>query len=145
MSKIFVRICAVLIAFRSLTNFNKLRDGDDAVLVFFGQILRGNEVIIPALAVGLFMLITGVALWKPARWALPLIAVYALYVVVNLFAWTFGNPDELVRVGARVSSATNPDTLRWFGALLMAAYSGVAIGTTVGPAWIVYKQRAAEG
>jgi hypothetical protein len=141
MSRVFVRACAALIAFRSLTNIAKVFQGDDAILVFFGQILRGGEAALPALAVGVFMLVTGVAMWKPARWAFPLIAAYAAYVPVNLILWTVNNPRELERVGALVSSEADAAALPWYGGLAMVAYAVVAIGTTMGPAWILWKQQ----
>lgn len=141
MALLFVRVCGLLILIRSFTNFAKLFHGDDAILVFCGQILRGSEVIFPAIGVGGFMLITGIGLLKPFRWAFSFIAAYALYVPVNLILWTVTNPQELVRVGGLLSSATEPDTLRWFGLLGMLFYSVVAVGMTAGPAWILYGQR----
>jgi hypothetical protein len=141
MALVFVRVCGALIILRSFTNFGKLFDGDDALLVFCGQILRGSEVIFPAIGVGGFMLITGIGLLKPFRWGFSFIAAYALYVPVNLILWMVSNPDELVRVGAMLSAATDPSTLRWFGLLGMLLYSAVAIGTTAGPAWILYKRQ----
>lgn len=145
MSFFIIRVCAVLIGLRSLTNFAKLFQGSDVVLVFFGQILRGGDAAVPALGVGLFMLVTAIAMWKPSKWAFPLSAAYAAFVAVNLVLWTLTNPAELVRVGARLSTATDPSQLRWFGLLGMLGYSIVALGTTAGPAWILWKRRAADG
>ena len=141
---LFVRICALFIGLRSLTNFGKLFHGD-AVLVFFGRILRGGEVTIPAAGVGLFMLVTAIAMWKPFNWAFPLIAAYSAYVAVNLVLWAVSNPEELARVGARLSSATDPVQLQRIGILGFLVYSLVAIGTTAGPAWILWKRRATRG
>lgn len=62
MSRWFVRLCAALIILRSFTNFAKVSHGDEAVLVFFGQILRGSDTTVLAVVVGLFML---------ASWAKP--------------------------------------------------------------------------
>lgn len=145
MSVIFVRVCAVLIVLRSLTNFAKLFQGDTAMLVLFGQILRGGDAAVPAALVGVFMLITGIALWTGGRWALPLITAYAAYVALNLLAWTVTNPGELERVGRMVSSATDPGALRWSGALAFLGYCIVALGTTAGPAWILAQRRARPG
>jgi hypothetical protein len=153
MSIIFVRVCAVLITLRSLTNLAKFfkmpaslsgQGGEETILVLFGQILRGGEAAVPALIVGLFMLVTAIGLWKPAKWGLPLIAVYATYVLLNLVLWTGTNPQELVRVGGIVSSATDPSELRIYGALLMVVYSIVALGTTAGPAWVLWKRRTPQ-
>jgi hypothetical protein len=141
MALIFVRVCGVLIALRSLTNFSKVFQGDDAILVFCGQILRGSEVIFPALGVGGFMLITGIGMLKPFPWAFRFIAAYALYVPVNLVLWTVFNSHEIVRVGGILSSSTDTGELKLFGLLGMLAYAIVALGTTAGPAWILYKQR----
>lgn len=142
MSLLFVRLCALLIGLRSLTNFGKLFNGD-AVIVFFGRILHDGDVTIPALGVGLFMLVTAIAMWKPFSWAFPLIAAYSAYVVVNLVLWTVSNPAELVHVGSRLSSVTDPAQLQWIGALGFLVYSLAAIGTTAGPAWILWKRRTA--
>jgi hypothetical protein len=142
MSLWFVRVCAALIIFRSFTNFAKLFHGDEAVLVFFGQILRGSETTVLAAAVGLFMLAAGVAMLVGSRWAFPLVAAYAVYVAVNLIAWTALNPDEFERVGRGLSSATDPSTLRWIGVAGFLGYCAVALGTTALPAWILHRRRA---
>ncbi len=141
MSRWFIRICGALVAFRALTNFRKLLDGDAAVLVFFGQILHGGEAMMLAAAVGAFMLVTGIAMMADRRWALPLIAVYAAYVAVNLVTWTITNPEEFERVGQRLSTATDPATLRSVGIAGFLGYCIVALGTTALPAWILYRQR----
>jgi len=140
MARWFVRICGALVALRALTNFRKLLDGDAAVLVFFGQILHGGEATMLAAAVGAFMLITGVAMMADRRWALPLIAVYAGYVAVNLLTWAIANPEEFERVGRRLSSATDPATLHSIGIAGYLGYCVVALGTTALPAWILYRQ-----
>ena len=141
MANIYVRACAALIVLRSFTNFGKLFR-DDAILVFFGQILRGGEVTLPAVLIGVLMLVTGIAMWTGGKWALPLIAVYAAYVFVNLIVWTATNPEELERVGGMVSSATDPDDLRWRGRFAFLGYCVVALGTTAVPAWILWQRRA---
>ena len=143
-SLIFIRVCAALIGLRSLTNLAKLFQGNEAVLVFFGQILHGGDAAVPALGVGLFMLVTAIAMWRPFKWAFPLAVAYAAYVAVNLIAWTLTNPEQLQRVGMRVSSATDHNELQWLGAVAMLGYSLVAIATTAGPAWILWKRRATE-
>jgi len=141
MALLFVRICGVLIILRSFTNFAKVFQGDVAILVFCGQILHGSEVIFPAIGVGGFMLITGIGMLKPFRWAFSFIAAYALYVPVNLILWTLTNPEELVRVGGMLSSSTDPGTLKAFGLVAMFVYSTLAIATTAGPVWILYGRR----
>src|SRR5438552_2606117 len=80
MALIFIRICAVLIGLRALTNFGKLLQPTESVLVFFGQILHDGAVPVPACAVGLFMLVTAITMWKPLKLAAPLVTAYALYV-----------------------------------------------------------------
>lgn len=144
MARVYVRICALLIVLRSFTNFAKLTQGEQAVLVFFGQILHGATAFAPAALVGLFMLVTGIAMWRFDRWALPLSALYALYVLVNLLAWTLTNPGEFDRVGRMVVSASDPAELQWYGHLAFLGYCAVAIATTAVPAWLLWKQRAAS-
>ena len=137
----FIRGCGLLIVLRSFTNFAKLFQGDEAVLVLFGQILRGGEAALPAAIVGAFMLATGAAMLIGSRWALPLVAAYAGYVAINLLAWTITNPEEFVRVGGRLSDASDPDALRTAGALGFVGYCIVALGTTALPAWMLYRRR----
>lgn len=141
MTAIFIRLCGALIALRALTNFGKLFEGDNAVLVVFGQILRGGDVVVPAALIGAFMPATGIALWRGGRWALPLITVYAAYVAINLVTWTATNPEELQRVGGMVSSATDAAALRRDGAWAFVGYCVVALGTTAVPAWLLWRQR----
>jgi hypothetical protein len=143
MSRTFVRVCAVLIVLRSFTDFAKLFQGDAATLVLFGRILHGSDAALPSLAVGLFMLVAGIGMWIGARWALPMAAVYALYVAVNLLSWTITNPEELVHVGQRFSKSTDTAELRRIGAAAFFGYCVVALGTTAGPAWILWKRRVA--
>ena len=137
----FVRFCGLLIVLRSLTNFAKLFQGDEAVLVLFGQILHGGAVIVPAALVGLFMLVTGGAMLLNRPWAFPLVAVYAAYVALNLVTWTITNPGEIERVGRRLSSATDPAALWWTGAAGFLGYCIVALGTTALPAWLLRRTR----
>ena len=142
MTLIFIRICAVLIGLRSLTNFGKLLRPTESVLVFFGQILHDGAVPVPAFVVGLFMLVTAIAMWKPFKVALPLVTTYALYVPINLVLWMLSNPEQIERVGTRISSSTAPNELWWLGVLGMFFYSLVAIVTTAIPAWLLWRQRA---
>jgi len=138
---IFIRVCAVLIGLRSLTNFAKLTHGSSAVLVFFGQMLHGDAVVVPAFGVGVFMLATAVAMWKPSRVAAPLTTIYAAFVLVNLISFVVSNPEEFQHIGARISSATDPGAVRLWGMVGMGVYSALAIATTAGPAWLLWKRR----
>lgn len=140
MTNVFVKVCAALIVIRSFTNFAKVLR-DDSVLVMLGSILHGREVVVPSIVIGIFMLATGIMLWRGGRAALPLIVTYALYVAANLLLWVVVHPGELVGVGQRVSSSTDPATLRAIGGLLYAGYCVVALGTTAGPAWILWRRR----
>lgn len=142
MALTFIRICAVLIGLRALTNFGKLLRPAESVLVFFGQILHDGSVPVPALAVGLFMLVTATVMWKPFKVALPLAATYALYVPINLVLWMLTNPEQIELVGRRISASTAPTELWWLGVLGMFVYSSVAIATTAIPAWLLWRQRA---
>ncbi|MEO8605293.1 MAG: hypothetical protein ABI629_22175 [bacterium] len=142
MSKWFIRGCGLLIALRSLTNFAKLLQGDDATLVTFGQILHGSAAFLPAALIGLFMLLTGLAMMIGNRWAAPLIAAYAVYVAVNLVTWTVTNPGEIERVGRRLSNASDPAALWWIGAAGFFGYCVIALGTTAAPAWLLRRRTA---
>lgn len=142
MALIFIRICGLLIGLRSLTNFAKLSHGSDAVLVFFGQMLHGSAVFVPALCVGVFMLATAIAMWKPFNMALPLTTTYAAFVLINLVSFVLSNPEQFEHIGRRISSATDPNALRWWGMVAMGVYAALAIATTAGPAWLLWKRRA---
>jgi hypothetical protein len=143
MSDWFIRACGLLIVLRSFTNFAKLFQGDDATLVVFGQILHGSAGFAPAAVIGLFMLVTGLAMLTLHRLAFPLVTAYAGYVALNLVAWTITNPGEIERVGHRLSAATtDPSALWWIGAAGFFGYCIVALGTTAVPAWLLYRRRA---
>lgn len=143
MTNWFIRGCGLLIVLRSLTNFAKLFQGDDATLVMAGQILHGSAAFVPSALIGLFMLVTGIAMLTMQRWALPLVTAYAIYVAINLAAWTITNPGELERVGQRLSGATtDPAALRRIGAAGFFGYCVVALGTTAVPAWLLYRRRS---
>jgi len=143
MSRWFIRACGLLIVLRAFTNFAKLFQGGDATLVTFGRILHGADTAVPAALIGSFMLATGIALLVGSRWAAQLVAVYAAYVAINLVAWTATNPGEIERVGHRLSSATDPTTLWWIGVGGFFGYCVVAIATTAGPAWLLFRRRGA--
>src|SRR3989442_14992228 len=100
MSRWIVRICAALIILRAFTNFAKLFQGDAAMLIFFGQILRGPDTTILSSVIGVFMLVTGLAMWMGGRRAFPLIAENAANVARNLLAWTDTITGEIERVGS---------------------------------------------
>lgn len=140
MATMYIRICAVLVGLRSLTNFGKLIN-DDAVMVFFGSILRGSDLTIPALLVGLFMLATCIAVLLSARAALPMLVLYSAYVLLNMATWSLVQSNEFYRVGGMLSSATDPDTLWRWGVVGMVFYASVAIATTAVPAWLLWQQR----
>lgn len=140
MAKNYVRVCAVLIGLRSLTNFGKLTN-PDAVMVFFGSILKGSDLVIPSLAVGLFMLATCVAMLASARAALPMLATYSAYVMFNMLSWSIWQSDQFFRVGGMLSSASDPNALWWRGVAGMIGYSTVAIATTAVPAYLIWRDR----
>lgn len=142
MSRWFIRACGLLIVLRSLTNFAKLLQGDNATLVTFGHILHGGDVALPAVLIGSFMFAAGVVMLLGSRWAGPLVAVYAVYVAVNLVTWTVLNPGQIEGVGRRLSSSTDPTAVWWTGAAGFLVYCLVALATTIGPAWLLYRRRA---
>lgn len=143
MTRWFVRICAILVIFRAFTNFAKLFQGEQATLVFFGQILHGSQTTVLAALVGLFMLITGIAMLAGSKWAFPLAAAYGAYVLVNLLAWSIVNPEEFDRVGRMAGESADASSLRLKGMLLFLGYALVALGTTALPAWLLYRERDA--
>ncbi|HUI24543.1 MAG TPA: hypothetical protein VL403_00550 [Candidatus Kryptonia bacterium] len=122
--KLFLRICAVLIALRALTNMSR-PFGAGAGLVFFGKFLTGTTNVILAPLLGVYMLVLAYGMWGMRRFALPMAIAYAVFVPINmvLFAVFQGLPQ------------------RW-GASGYAVFMLVGIALTAGPAWYLARRKA---
>ena len=82
-SLLVLRVFAVLIALRALTNVFK-PVGAGSGLVFFGKLLTGVANTILAPLVGVYMLVLAYGIWQQRRFALPMAVAYAIYVAINL-------------------------------------------------------------
>jgi hypothetical protein len=78
---ILLRIFAVLIALRALTNFVKPIRGEGH-LVFFGQLLDSTNPLGPLL--GVFMLVYAWGLFTTKRFAVPMGYAYAVFATLNI-------------------------------------------------------------
>lgn len=82
---------AVLLVLRGLSNF--LKPVTDTVgFVFFGIVLEGTANAILSPLFGVYMLITGYALWTDHRLGLPLAIGYASYVIISIPLFNIFNP-----------------------------------------------------
>ena len=122
--KIVLRICAVLIALRGLTNLSR-PFGAGSGLVFFGKFLTGTTNVIVAPLLGVYMLVLAYGMWAMRRFALPMAIAYAVFVPINmiLFVVFQGLPQ------------------RW-GAGGYAVFMLIGIATTAGAAWLLAQRRA---
>ena len=95
-----LRVIAVLIALRAMTNVLK-PFGAGSGLVVFGFFLKGPEVSILGPLVGFYMLAMAWGYWSEKPWALPMGIAYVVYVAVNLvgFYVTVGIPPEFNAAG----------------------------------------------
>lgn len=86
-----IKAFAVLLVLRGLSNF--LKPVTDTVgFVFFGIVLKGTANAIISPLFGIYMLITGYALWTRHRLALPLAIGYAGYVSISMPLYNLFNP-----------------------------------------------------
>jgi hypothetical protein len=121
--KVTLRVLAVLIALRALTDvFKPLGKGSG--LVFFGRLLTGTANTILAPLLGLFMLVLAYGMWRMRLFALPMAIAYAVFVPVNmaLFVFIEGLP-------------------KGFGPISYALFVIVGVGATSGAAWLLAQRR----
>ena len=100
--------------------------GEQTGFVFFGQRLSGTANLIAGPLFGIYMLVYALGIWRMKRFALPMGHAYATYVVLNLIMFTAKNPRP-PGVGAII---------------LGIVYAVVAIGVSVGAAYLLTKHKA---
>lgn len=91
MGRVALRIFAIVLVLRGLSNFLKPLTGSVG-FVFFGVVLEGAANAILSPLFGIYMLVTGWAIWTGHRLALPLALGYALYVAVSIPLYNVLNP-----------------------------------------------------
>jgi hypothetical protein len=82
---------AIVLVLRGLSNFLKPVTGSVG-FVFFGVELHGTANAVLSPLFGIYMLITGWAIWTGHRLAAALTLGYALYVVVSIPLYNIINP-----------------------------------------------------
>jgi hypothetical protein len=121
-------VFAVLFAILAISNLLKPLQigGAQTGFVFFGQRLSGTANAIAGPLFGIYLLVYAWGIWRRKRFALPMGHAYATYVVLNLIMYTAKNPRP-PGVGPVI-----------FGIV----YSVVAIGVSVGAAYLLTKHKA---
>jgi len=122
------KVFAVLFTLLAVSNLLKPFQfgGEQTGFVFFGQKLTGTANMIAGPLFGLYLLVYAFGLWRARRFALPMGHAYATYVVFNLILFTAKNTPP-------------PGT----GYIIFGiVYSLVAIGVSVGAAYVLTKYRA---
>jgi len=122
-------LMAVLFAILAVSNLMKPLQlgGAQTGFVFLGQRLAGTPNAIAGPLFGLYLLVYALGIWNMRRFALPMGAAYAAYVVVNLILYSVRNPRP---PGAGYVV---------FGVV----YALVAIGVSAGAVRLLAQRRAA--
>ena len=100
--------------------------GAETGFVLFGARLAGTPNVIAGIIAGLYLLVYAYGIWNMKRFAVGMAHAYALYVILNLLMFMFRDVE-----GA--------DQLDIIGSI---AYSGVAIGVSLGSAIMLTKRKA---
>jgi len=121
-------VVAVLFAVLAVSNFLKpLQLGADTGFVFFGRRLTGTPNTIIGPLFGLYLLVYALGIWNMRRYALPMGAGYAAYVVLNLVLFNFRMPQP-PGIGYKL-----------FGLV----YTIIAIGVSAGTVYLLSRRREA--
>ena len=121
-------IFAVLFAILAVSNLLKPLQigGEETGFVLFGTRLAGTPNVIAGIIAGFYLLVYAYGIWNMKRFAVGMAHAYALYVILNLLIFMFRDVE-----GA--------DQLGIIGSI---AYSGVAIGVSLGSAIMLTKRKA---
>lgn len=123
-----LKVFAVLFALLAVSNLLKPLQlgGAETGFVFFGQRLSGTANMIAGPLFGLYLLLYAFGIWRMKRFALPMGHAYATYVVLNLLMFTAKN--------------TSPPGIGY--AVFGIVYSLIAVGVSVGAAYLLTKHKA---
>ena len=121
-------VFAVLFTLLAVSNLLKPFQigGEQTGFVFFGQRLSGTANTIAGPLFGLYLLVYAYGIWQKKRFAIPMSHAYALYVVLNLLLFMGKN--------------TRPPGVRHL--IFGIVYSAVAIGVSVGAAYVLTSRKA---
>ena len=90
-----LRICGVLFCVLAVSNFTKFLEYEaHQGFMFFGMRQQGTPNLIWGWLFGIYLLIYGIGVLRMRRWALPMGAAYAAYVILNLILFTIRMPEE---------------------------------------------------
>jgi hypothetical protein len=62
--------------------------------MFFGMRQRGTPNLVWGWLFGIYLMVYGIGVLRLRRWALPMGAAYAVYVILNLILFTVRMPEE---------------------------------------------------
>ncbi len=124
-SRTAVRVCAILIALRALTDVLKPL-GAGSGFVFFGKFLTGTACHVLAPIVGVLMLVYAYGLWQLRRFALPMGIAYGVLVLINLvvFPMLQGLPNG-------------------FNTPAYIAFGAIGLGVSWAAVWLLAQRRQA--
>jgi hypothetical protein len=123
-----LKIFAVLFALLAVSNLLKPLQigGEQTGFVFFGQRLSGTANMIAGPLFGLYLLLYAFGIWRMKRFALGMGHAYATYVVLNLLMFMGKN--------------TSPPGIGYM--IFGIVYSLIAVGVSVGAAYLLTKHKA---
>ena len=126
----FLTVAAILFAVLAISNLLKPLQigGERTGFVFLGERLSGTPNTIAGPIFGAFLAVYAAGIWGMRRWALPMGALYAAYVIVNLVLFPFRTPPP----------ANGGVGYQIFGIVYMI----VAIGISAGAYRALAKRRA---
>jgi hypothetical protein len=121
---VVLRLLAVLIGIRGLTNFAK-PFGFGTAFVFFGTMVTGTAGHVLAVLFGVLLVVYAWGAWHLRRFATPMAIVYSIFVALNVPLFVIVNhiPNE-----PRV----------WVGGIVFLL---IAVGVTAGSAYLLYVHR----
>jgi hypothetical protein len=96
--------------------------------VLFGHRLSGTANAVVGPFFGLYLLVYAAGIWRMRRWALPMGALYAAYVVSNLILYVLRDPEPMRTPAGE-------------GMLFYAIYALVAVGVSGGAVWVLSQRR----
>ncbi len=121
-----LRVCGVCFCLLAVSNFTKFLElSPQQGFMLFGMRQHGTPNLVFGWIFGLYLLVYGIGVLRMRAWALPLGALYAGYVIVNLVLFTVRMSGEAL---ARPI----------FGLV----YAVVAIAGSSGAAYLLRKHRA---
>jgi hypothetical protein len=117
---------AVLFALMALSNFLKpLELGATTGFVFFGERMTGAWNLVLGPLFGIYLAVYAYGILRMKRFSVGMAHAYALYVILNLTAWSIRqeNPNER-------------------GAVFAIAYVAIAVGVSMGSAIVLTRRKA---